>query len=322
MIRLLLLICLSAAIGGVTIAAAGTADDHAEVHTLPPISAVGVQFDTLFLGGYASGTFTDAVRTLNGDFTAEERALVGQHLDRIFIAALAKDGLGRTGRLRVALERTLRPDGTTRALRVLGAEVAVAGRLHTAYYFERDGRPSYFDALGRALDPDAWEGPLPNVRVNSAFGARRLHPILNRVLPHTGVDLAAAAGDPVRATADGIVVSSGSRGGYGLLVELQHPNGYSTRYAHLSRIAGDIRPSGVVRQGEVIGYVGMTGLATGPHLHYEVLRRGNPVDPMRVAGDAALSARLSAEPRWPQERRRIGELLAQVPTIVQASASN
>src|SRR5690606_6821190 len=102
-------------------------------------------------------------------------------------------------------------------------------------------------------------------------------PILNRVLPHTGVDLAAPTGEPVRATADGIVASAGTQGGYGLLVDLQHPSGYSTRYGHLSRMAAGLRPGAAVSRGEVIGYVGMSGLATGPHLHYEVRRRGQPV---------------------------------------------
>ena len=130
-----------------------------------------------------------------------------------------------------------------------------------------------------------------------------------------------ASGDPVRATADGIVVSSGSRGGYGLLVEIQHPNGYSTRYAHLSRIADRAGIAGFVRQGDVIGYVGMTGLATGPHLHYEVLQRGNPVDPLRLGGDPVLVGRLGGDPDWPLERRRIGELLARVPTVIKGRAA-
>lgn len=316
MTRLAILVGLALAVGGATIAASGTPPRLPEV-LLPPVAATGVRFDTLFLGGYASGEFGDAVQMLDSDLAMEERVLVGEHLDRIFASALAEDGLGRTGRLRVALERTLRPDGTIRALRVLGAEVAVGGRLHTAYYFERDGRPSYFDALGRPLDAEAWGGPLPEARINSPFGARRMHPILNRVLPHLGVDLAAATGDPVRATADGIVVFSGNRGGYGLLVELQHPSGYSTRYAHLSRISEAVQPTRYVRQGQLIGYVGMTGLATGPHLHYEVLRRGTQIDPLLVFGEPALSARLGAEPGWPMERRRIGELLTRVPTVAQ-----
>src|SRR5690606_24629370 len=135
-----------------------------------------------------------------------------------------------------------------RAIRVLGAEAAVAGRIHTAYFFEQDGQPGYFDALGRPLDGGDWLRPLPSLRVNSPYGAARLHPILGRILPHAGVDLAADAGQPVRVTADGVVAWAAERGGYGLLVEIRHPNGFSTRYAHLSEIPSSIRSGRAVRQ--------------------------------------------------------------------------
>jgi hypothetical protein len=285
---------------------------------LPPSRAVGVGLDTLLLGGYAAGTFPHAVSTIASDLSPEERLLVGEHLERIFGDLLPQGGVGNAGRLRVAYERAMRPDGTTRSIRVLGAEVAVGGRLHTAYYFEREGRPGYFDPFGRALDRDAWHGPLASVRVNSPFGRRRMHPILKRILPHTGVDLAAPTGEPVRATADGLVTHAGERGGYGLLVELQHPSGYATRYAHLSRIASDVARARVVRQGEIIGYVGMTGQATGPHLHFEVRRRGQPVDPLEVMQETAIASEASAEANWPSERRRLAGLLARSPTLVTA----
>jgi murein DD-endopeptidase MepM/ murein hydrolase activator NlpD len=281
---------------------------------LPATSAIGIRLDTLLVGGYAAGSFLVAMTDLASDLSDEERALVGRHLDRIFEDVLPTAGLGTAGRLRVAYERALRPDGTPRSIRVLSAEVAVAGRLHTAYYFDRDGRPEYFDAFGRSLDGGGWTAPLGTMRVSSGFGARRLHPILGRVLPHTGVDLAAPHGEPVMATGDGIVVAAGVQGGYGLLVELQHPNGYSTRYAHLSALAPGIERARVVRQGEPIGFVGMTGLATGPHLHYEVRRRDQPVDPLAVATEARLTGDLGENSRWTAERRALGNLLARTPT--------
>jgi murein DD-endopeptidase MepM/ murein hydrolase activator NlpD len=204
-------------------------------------------------------------------------------------------------------------------VRVLGAELAVAGRLHTALYFERAGHPGYFDAFGRGLDPMAWTGPLKVTRVNSAFGERRLHPILGRVLPHTGVDLAAGLGEPVHAAADGVIVSAGNRGGYGLLVEVLHASGYSTRYAHLSRLGSAIAPKRAIRRGDVLGYAGMSGLATGPHLHYEVRRQGQPIDPQGIIGDPALAADLAGDPQWPMERRRLSALLSRAPTVLRAS---
>lgn len=284
-------------------------------HRLPAIQARGLELDTLFLGGYAGGGFGEAMRELAGELSGEERALVGQHLERIFAGVVEEDGLGRAGRLRISYERSVRPDGSTRAIRVLAAEAAVAGSMHTAFYFERDGRPGYYDPFGRSLDPHAWAGPLRELRVTSPFGLRRTHPILRRVLPHTGVDYAAPLGTPVRATGDGIVVFAGRRGGYGNLVEIQHPSGYSTRYAHLSQISPSAARSRMVRQGEVIGAAGMSGLATGPHLHYEVRRHGAPVDPQRLAA-SGLAADVGAEPRWPVARQRLSALLARSPDMV------
>jgi murein DD-endopeptidase MepM/ murein hydrolase activator NlpD len=283
---------------------------------LPAAAAAGIQIDTLFLGGYTSGDFSAAVAEISSDLSMAERELVGQHLDRIFERALNGEGVGRSGRLRVAYERAIRPDGTTRSIRVLGAEVGSGGRVYRAFYFERDGRPGYFDASGRAVDESSWTGPLARLRVTSPFALRRLHPILRTVLPHTGVDFAGRIGDPVYATADGLVASAGTRGGYGLLVEVQHPSGYSTRYAHLSGLAPGVGPQRMVRQGQVIGYVGMSGTATGPHLHYEVRRRGQPLDPTRV--NAGPSGDIAGEPRWANERGDLFALLARTPIHVRA----
>lgn len=283
---------------------------------LAPVSALGLRLDTLLIGGYAGGSFSDAVRVLGGGLSPEEQSLVGGHLDKIFAGVVEPGGMGRAGRLRVAYERAVRPDGSTRAIRVLAAEAAVAGELHTAFYFEREGAPGYFDPFGRALDPGAWADPLQSPRVTSPFGAKRMHPILRRILPHTGVDYAASAGAPVRATGDGVVSIAGSRGGYGTMVEIQHPSGYSTRYAHLSELGPGVSTGALVRQGDIVGRVGMTGLATGPHLHYEVRRRGRPMDPRRVVAGAGVPAQLEAEPEWPRARQGLSYLLARAPAVL------
>lgn len=288
----------------------------AEPALLAPVRAVPARVDTLFLGGYAQGSFAEAVQALNSDLSAAERTMIGRHLDRIFGDILSTDGLGGAGRLRLAYERTVRPDGSTRAIRVLAAEAAVQGQIHTAFFFDRDGSPGYFDRRGQSLDPRAWAQPLSQLRVSSPFGLRRMHPILHRVLPHTGVDYAAAPGTPVRATADGSVASAGRRGGYGNLVEIQHPNGYVTRYAHLSRIEPGIGAHAVVRQGDVIGYVGMTGQATGPHLHYELRAGGRPVDPAGVSVALGPSADLGSHRGWARERRELSGLLSRTPTLL------
>jgi murein DD-endopeptidase MepM/ murein hydrolase activator NlpD len=315
----LMLLCI---IGLLALTRAGTATAGTggmeSVPSLPSVRAAGIQVDTLFVGGYAQGSFTDALSTLASELTQGERAMVGRHLDRIYRPVLGDSALGAGGRLRLAYERVRRPDGSTRAIQVLAAEAAVRGSLHTVFLFEEGENPGYYDDLGRSLDPAPWSGPLPAMQVTSPFRMDRMHPILRRVLPHTGVDLAAGLGTPVHATADGVISYAAPRGGYGNLVEVQHPNGLTTRYAHLSSVAGGVLPGRGVRQGEVVGYVGATGLATGPHLHYEVRQRGQPVDPMRVQASASSSHDVGYDPGWREDRRGLARLLARAPRILSA----
>lgn len=300
-------------------ASGGSAAPEAIAYPLPAVRAVPMRMDTLFLGGYASGSFAAALQAIAGDLSGTERLMIGRHLDRMFAGILRED-MALGGRLRLACERTLRPDGTTRSVRVLAAEAAVAGRLHTAFFFEHVGQPGYFDETGASLERRGPAPPLAQMRVTSPFGLARLHPILNRVLPHLGTDYAAPSGTPVRATGDGSVSLAGWRGGYGNLVEVQHPNGYATRYAHLSRLAPGVHPGALVQQGEVIGYVGMTGLATGPHLHYEVRRHGRPVNPERVAVEGGLRMEVGNDADWRGEHRRLTRLLERAPRIGQSRA--
>ncbi|HEU0016355.1 MAG TPA: M23 family metallopeptidase, partial [Longimicrobium sp.] len=245
-----------------------------------------------------------------------EREMVGRHLDKIFLPILRDRALQGGGRLKVAYERVRRTDGATRSIQVLAAQAAVGGGLHTVFFHEDAEKPGYYDDLGNSLDPAAWSGPLRALRVTSPFRMDRLHPILRRVLPHTGVDYAAAHGTPVYATADGSVTFASARGGYGNLVEVQHPNGYATRYAHLSSIA--VRPYQAVRQGDVVGFVGATGLATGPHLHYEVRRKGQPVDPAVAMAYTGISSSVGYDAAWRDQRRALSRLLARAPTVVRA----
>jgi murein DD-endopeptidase MepM/ murein hydrolase activator NlpD len=122
-------------------------------------------------------------------------------------------------------------------------------------------------------------------RVTSGFTSARFHPVLRRWRAHEGIDYAANTGTPVRAVAEGTVVRAGWSGGYGRMVELRHPDGVVTRYGHLSQVAAGLEPGATVSQGTVIGAVGMTGLATGPHLHFELRVHGRATDPRRLPRD-------------------------------------
>lgn len=287
----------------------------AQAAMLPAVRAVPSHIDTLLIGGYARGSFRAALDVIASDLSTAEREMVGRHLDKIF-EPVVQGAMQNGGRLKVAYERVRAADGTTRSIQVLAAQAAVGGGLHTLFFYEHGETPGYYDDLGQSLDPKAWSGPLAVMRVTSGFKLNRMHPILRRVLPHNGIDYAAAHGTPVFATADGSVSYASVRGGYGNMVEVQHPNGYATRYAHLSRIA--VRPYQPVRQGDVIGYVGATGLATGPHLHYEVRRKGQPVDPALAMAYEQTTESVGYDLAWRNERRVLQRLIARTPTVVRA----
>jgi len=187
-------------------------------------------------------------------------------------------------RFTVLLERLESSEGERRFGRILAARVDVARTPQYAFYFEDagDAVTGFYDERGRSLRRAFLRAPLQFRRVSSGFGSR-YHPILHMWRAHEGVDFSAAFGTPVRATADGIVARVGREdGGYGNVIEVRHPNGIRTRYGHLSRFAPGLRTGERVTQGETIGYVGSTGLSTGPHLHYEFLVNGRPTNPRRT----------------------------------------
>jgi len=145
-----------------------------------------------------------------------------------------------------------------------------------AYYY----RGEYYDAAGLSLRKAFLKSPLKVYRISSGYSGSRYHPILKVYRPHKGVDYSAPAGTPVHALGEGVVTFAGVKGGYGKYVRIRHPGGFETGYGHLSRIA--VSGGQSVSQGQVIGYVGMTGLATGPHLHFEMFKGGSFVNPLTV----------------------------------------
>jgi murein DD-endopeptidase MepM/ murein hydrolase activator NlpD len=184
-------------------------------------------------------------------------------------------------RVEVLIERLQSPTGEKRLGRILAARVDVAGAPSFAFAFDNaNGASGFYDDRGRSLRRAFLRAPLRFSHISSRFG-NRFHPILKRWRNHEGTDYAAAFGTPVRATADGIVTEAGRAGGYGNLIEIRHANGIRTRYGHLSKFAKGLHVGERVQQEETIGYVGSTGLSTGPHLHYEFLVNGRPTNPQR-----------------------------------------
>lgn len=159
-----------------------------------------------------------------------------------------------------------------------------AGRRHEAFRF---GDRGYFDASGQPVQKMFLRSPLKFSRVTSGFTHRRFHPVLKTYRPHWGVDFGAPVGTPVHATAHGTVTAAGSEGGSGRVVKVRHANGYVSCYLHLSRFASGVKAGRKVSQGEVIGYVGATGLATGPHLDYRVQLNGRWINPVQVTNARA-----------------------------------
>jgi murein DD-endopeptidase MepM/ murein hydrolase activator NlpD len=183
----------------------------------------------------------------------------------------------------VLYERLSEHGGYLQDGEILAARFVNGGHeFRTVRYVRPDGAAGYFTPEGRSMQKAFLRAPLEFRRVSSRFSSGRYHPILNIIRAHRGIDYAAAQGTPVRAAGAGRVRFRGVKGGYGNVVELDHGGGIVTVYGHLSRIAPAARVGAQVTQGEVIGNVGMTGLATGPHLHYEYRVNGSFVDPARV----------------------------------------
>lgn len=185
-------------------------------------------------------------------------------------------------------ERSRKGSKNMPALKILAAELVSTGRRYFAMYFEKEKRKGdYYDLNGRTLARAFLRFPLEFTNITSTFSHSRLHPILKVDRPHHGVDFAAKLGTAVRAVADGKVLFAGWRkGGFGRLIELDHESPYSSRYAHLQRVAKGIRSGAMVKKGQIIGYVGSSGLSTGAHLHFEIYQDHEYVDPLNFESPA------------------------------------
>jgi murein DD-endopeptidase MepM/ murein hydrolase activator NlpD len=163
------------------------------------------------------------------------------------------------------------------------ASLTIGGEVKKFYRFQTgdDGIVDYYDETGKSAKKFLVRKPLAQGIMRSGFGSRR-HPLLHYTKMHTGVDWAAPLGTPIYASGNGVIDKVGWESGYGKYVRIRHSNGYETAYGHMTAFARSTQPGTRVRQGQVIGYVGSTGLSTGPHLHYEILVNGRFVDPLRL----------------------------------------
>ncbi|MEP7118985.1 MAG: peptidoglycan DD-metalloendopeptidase family protein [Acidobacteriota bacterium] len=225
--------------------------------------------------GVPRGPLAEMLRAFSWDVNFQHDIKVGDRFDILIERSWTSDGL--------AVD-----DG-----RVLWAELTTGGGAESfsVYRFKpRDGEDFFYNGEGESVVKALLRTPLNMSRISSRFGMRH-HPVLRFTRLHAGVDFAAPPGTPILAAGDGRVVEAGPNGGYGRWVKISHAGGLATGYAHMSRIAPGVRRSARVRQGQVIGFVGSSGLSTGPHLHFELHRAGRPVDPLSMAR-TALRARL------------------------------
>lgn len=197
--------------------------------------------------------------------------------------------------------------------KILRASMTLSGRERMLYRYETEEEgEEFFDAEGNSARSLLMKTPVDGARISSSFGARR-HPILGYNRMHKGIDFAVASGTPIMAAGSGTVETAGRAGGYGNLLVIRHANGFSTAYGHLSRFGNGVRRGARVHQGQIVAYSGATGLATGPHLHYEVRENGTQVNPatIKVASGRKLEgAELAA---FVDERGRIDQVIAAMP---------
>jgi len=278
---------------------------------------------------YAAGTIEDVLwnavveNPALDELPRGDRSELIHHLDKIFQWQIDFSRQIQVGdSYRFAFERQVRPDGSMRAGHFIAAELVNVGEPMHAIWFDPngDGDGTYYDLEGKSVRRAFLLKPLEFRRISSRFNPARFHPVLKKWRSHRGVDYAADRGTPIMATADGTITQRGPNGGLGNSVTIRHANGFETRYGHMSALAPAAKLGARIRQGAVIGYVGATGLATGPHLHYELWRNGQAVDPLSIdlpKGDPIPATRRSL---WEGELMDRIALIEELPSPVDIGA--
>jgi murein DD-endopeptidase MepM/ murein hydrolase activator NlpD len=200
------------------------------------------------------------------------------------------------------------------------ATLNLSDRTKTYYRFTTpdDGVTAYYDETGQSANKFLMRTPVSGARMTSSYGLRK-HPLLGYTRMHSGVDFGLPEGSPIKAAGSGTVTQAGRAGGYGITVRIKHQKGYETLYAHMSRIASGLKPGTQVNQGQIIGYVGATGMATGPHLHYEIRVKGKPINPMEVkaAGGRQLTGEMLAA--FDKHKRTLVAMMRTAPSSTQVA---
>ncbi|MEP7380097.1 MAG: M23 family metallopeptidase [Gemmatimonadota bacterium] len=274
--------------------------------------------DTLVVRGEIARTLYDAFDAGASTLPASARAELAWNVADIFEYRIDMSRDLQPGdEFRVLFERKQGPEGTVRIGRVLATNYSSGAASIEAIRFETgDNRARYYDDGGKSLRSAFLRAPLEFRRISSGFGLRR-HPILGIWRAHRGTDYAASSGTPVRSIGDGIVVRAGRMNGYGNVVDVRHANGFVSRYGHLRAFARGVRSGTRVSIGQTIGLVGMTGLATAPHLHFEMLVGGKQRDPRTALASVAGEPLASADrPAFERTRDELLALLQRASTQV------
>lgn len=229
---------------------------------------------------FASGTIeTSLWDAMIGNGMNPELAV---DLSEIFAWTVDFFGLQKGDRFKIIYEEKFVGDKSVEIGKIYGAEFISSGIPILAIPLIQDGEENFYDADGKSLRKAFLKAPLRFSRISSRYSSGRMHPILRIVRPHFGVDYAAPVGTPVHSVGDGKVTSVANEGQAGRMVRIRHNSVYSTAYLHLSRYGKGIVPGAVVKQGQIVGYVGTSGLSTGPHLDFRFYKNGYPVDPLKV----------------------------------------
>ena len=205
---------------------------------------------------------------------------------------------------------------------IWGARFEQGGKTYYAIPFVQDDKLGYWDEKGQSLRKNLLKAPLNYSRISSRFSSSRLHPVYRVRRPHYGVDYAAPSGTPVVAVGDGVVIAKGYSGGGGNTIKIKHNSGsLVSGYLHLKGYAKGIHKGARVRQGQLIGYVGATGVATGPHLDFRIWKNGTPIDPLKVPTEPAEPIREANRAEFEQIRDRImAELNGDLPDSLKVTS--